>query len=130
MYLTVENDGSSAGANVIQYKGTGSLGQRWILEQNSNGSYRLVIFKNITFSHDSGKNANDDIQMYISNGNNFWLDHCTFKGHSSMTSSDVDKHVYVGLNSDYVSITGCNIYSEKNCFEKGSYAGRVVIRGK
>ncbi len=156
-----------------------------------------VIFKNITFKHDASKNANDDIQMYISNGNNFWVDHCTFTGHTSMTSTDVDKHMYVGLKADYVSVTGCyfgghkyglilgypeedgvgtydgyprmtiannyfynnytrapglmrygyfhcynnyiygfnlgytpytgcNIYSEKNYFDKGSYAGRVV----
>lgn len=156
-----------------------------------------VIFKNITFKHDASKNANDDIQMYISNGNNFWVDHCTFSGHTSMTSTDVDKHMYVGLKADYVSVTGCyfgghkyglilgypeedgvgtydgyprmtiannyfynnytrapglmrygyfhcynnyiygfnlgytpytgcNIYSEKNYFDKGSYAGRVV----
>ncbi len=66
-----------------------------------------VIFKNITFKHDASKNANDDIQMYISNGNNFWVDHCTFTGHTSMTSTDVDKHMYVGLKADYVSVTGC-----------------------
>ncbi len=65
-----------------------------------------VIFKNITFKHDGDKNANDDIQVYISNGNNFWLDHCTFPGHSQITSSDVDKLLYVGLKADYVSVTG------------------------
>jgi pectate lyase len=156
-----------------------------------------VIFKNITFSHSGNLNANDDIQVYISNGNNFWLDHCTWTGHSSLTSSDVDKHLYVGLKADYITVTGCkfmnheyglilgypeddglgtysgypqmtiannyftgvltrapglmrygyfhcynnyvydfnlgytpytgvNIYSEKNCFEKGSHTGAVV----
>jgi len=156
-----------------------------------------VIFKNITFKHDADKNENDDIQMYISDGNNFWLDHCTFVGHTSKTETDVDKHLYVGLKADFVSVTGCyfgghkyglilgypqengagtydgyprmtiannyfynnytrapglmrygyfhsynnyvygfhlgytpytgcNIYSEKNYFDKGSYAGNVV----
>ncbi len=66
-----------------------------------------VIFKNITFSHDAAQNENDDIQMYISNGVNFWIDHCTFTGHTSMQSDDVDKHMYVGLTADYVSVTGC-----------------------
>ncbi len=66
-----------------------------------------VIFKNITFKHDESKNQNDDIQMYISNGNNFWIDHCSFSGHSAMTGSDVDKHMYVGLKADFVSVTGC-----------------------
>lgn len=72
-----------------------------------------IIFKNITFSHDSDKNANDDIQVYISNGTNFWLDHCTFTGHSTLTSSDVDKHLYVGLTADYVSVTGCVFMNHK-----------------
>lgn len=71
-----------------------------------------VIFKNIKFTHDAEKNANDDIQMYISNGVNFWIDHCTFEGHDLSTDatlheSDVDKHMYVGLNADFVSVTGC-----------------------
>ena len=72
-----------------------------------------VIFKNITFKHDSDKNANDDIQMYISSGNNFWIDHCSFMGHSTLTSSDVDKHLYVGLNADFVSVTGCVFMNHK-----------------
>lgn len=72
-----------------------------------------VIFKNITFKHDADKNENDDIQMYISDGNNFWIDHCTFSGHSTTTSSDVDKHMYVGLKADYVSVTGCVFMGHK-----------------
>lgn len=72
-----------------------------------------VIFKNITFKHDADKNANDDIQMYISSGNNFWIDHCSFMGHSTLTSSDVDKHLYVGLNADFVSVTGCIFMNHK-----------------
>ncbi len=73
-----------------------------------------VIFKNITFNHDSSKNSNDDIQMYISTGNKFWVDHCTFTGHSSAGLNAVDKFIYVGANNfsseppaDFVSVTGC-----------------------
>lgn len=72
-----------------------------------------VIFKNITFKHDADKNENDDIQVYISSGNNFWLDHCTFTGHTTLTSSDVDKHLYVGLKADFVSVTGCVFMNHK-----------------
>lgn len=72
-----------------------------------------VIFKNITFKHDADKNENDDIQMYISDGNNFWVDHCTFTGHSTTTSEDVDKHMYVGLKADFVSVTGCVFMGHK-----------------
>lgn len=71
-----------------------------------------VIFKNITFKHDASINANDDIQVYISNGNNFWIDHCTFPGHT-IDSTDVDKLIYVGLKADYVSVTGCVFMNHK-----------------
>ncbi len=73
-----------------------------------------VIFKNITFNHDSSKNRNDDIQMYISTGNKFWIDHCTFTGHPNPGLNAVDKFIYVGANNfsseppaDFVSVTGC-----------------------
>ncbi len=72
-----------------------------------------IIFKNITFSHSANINANDDIQVYISSGNNFWLDHCTWTGHASLTSSDVDKLLYVGLKADYVSVTGSTFMNHK-----------------
>ena len=36
-----------------------------------------------------------------------------------------NNYVY-GFNLGYTPYTGCNIYSEKNYFEAGQYAGRVV----
>lgn len=80
-----------------------------------------IIFKNITFSHSSYINANDDIQVYISSGNKFWLDHCTFSGHSGTTSSDVDKFIYVGLYADHVSVTGCKFGIHKYGLILGYY---------
>lgn len=80
-----------------------------------------IIFKNITFSHNSNINANDDIQVYISSGNKFWLDHCTFTGHSRTTSSDVDKFIYVGLYADYVSVTECDFGIHKYGLILGYY---------
>ncbi|SDB49264.1 Pectate lyase [Pseudobutyrivibrio sp. YE44] len=160
------------------------------------------IYKNINFTHSVNINNNDDIQMYISDGNNFWLDHCSWPGHDmnrdyNIHSNDTDKFLYVGLKANYVSVTDCffgghkyglilgypeengrgtyngypcmticnnyfkqtitrapglmrygyfhcynnyvydfdlgytpytecNIYSEKNCFEKGNHKGAVV----
>lgn len=79
-----------------------------------------IIFKNITFNHSGNLNANDDIQVYISSGNKFWIDHCTFTGHSSLKSDDVDKFIYVGANNppsneraDYVSVTACKFGGHK-----------------
>ncbi|MBO4457451.1 MAG: RICIN domain-containing protein [Butyrivibrio sp.] len=70
------------------------------------------IYKNITFSHSVNINDNDDIQMYITDGNNFWLDHCSWSGHdmsrdSNIHGNDKDKFLYVGLKSNFVSVTGC-----------------------
>ena len=41
LYLQVANNSSNSGSNVIQANGTGAEGQRWILEKNSSGTYRL-----------------------------------------------------------------------------------------
>ena len=41
LYLQVENDAAKDGANVCQAIGTGSLGQKWIVNENSDGSFRL-----------------------------------------------------------------------------------------
>lgn len=80
-----------------------------------------IIFKNITFSHNAGINANDDIQVYINSGSKFWLDHCTFSGHSGTMSSDVDKFIYVGLFADYVSVTACKFGIHKYGLILGYY---------
>ena len=70
------------------------------------------IYKNLTFTHSVNINNNDDIQMYISDGNNFWLDHCSWPGHdmnrdSNIHHNDTDKFLYVGLKANYVSVTDC-----------------------
>lgn len=70
------------------------------------------IYKNLTFSHSVNINNNDDIQMYISDGNNFWLDHCSWPGHNMnqdtyIHNNDTDKFLYVGLKANYVSVTSC-----------------------
>ena len=51
-----------------------------------------------------------------------------YSGYPRMTIANnyfYNNYVY-GFNLGYTPYTGCNIYSEKNYFEKGSYAGRVV----
>lgn len=70
------------------------------------------IYKNITFAHSVNINDNDDIQMYITDGNNFWLDHCSWPGHDmgkdgNIHGNDKDKFIYVGLKANFVSVTGC-----------------------
>lgn len=71
------------------------------------------IFRNITFVHDSDKNENDDIQMYIGGGYKYWIDHCTWVGHEQLLDTDVDKHLYVGGKADFVSVTSCKFMNHK-----------------
>lgn len=44
----------------------------------STSSSSNVIFQNLTFVHSASINANDDIQMFINTGSNYWIDHVTF----------------------------------------------------
>lgn len=65
-----------------------------------------VIFQNITLSHGTDVNANDDIQMYLNYGTGYWIDHCTFAGHDyDAAGSDVDKLLYVGVYADYITVS-------------------------
>lgn len=41
-----------------------------------------VIFQNLTFEHSASINGNDDIQLYLTAGTNYWIDHVTFAGHN------------------------------------------------
>jgi len=66
-----------------------------------------MIFQNLTFSHDASINDNDDIQLYLHYGKGYWIDHCTFSGHSyNANGSDLDKLLYVGgEKADYITIS-------------------------
>lgn len=73
-----------------------------------------VIFQNLTFSHDAGINGNDDIQLYLNYGRGYWIDHCTFSGHSySASGSDLDKLLYVGVYADYITMSQCKFMNHK-----------------
>ncbi|WJV63125.1 pectate lyase [Pectobacteriaceae bacterium CE70] len=67
-----------------------------------------IIFQNLTINHTSTINGNDDIQIYLTHGDKYWLDHLTFPGHSyTLTDGGVDKLIYVGEKADYVTISNC-----------------------
>ncbi|KAA8782864.1 pectin lyase [Paenibacillus amylolyticus] len=73
-----------------------------------------VIFQNLTFNHSANINANDDIQMYITSGSNYWIDHVTFSGHSySSGGSDLDKLLYIGDRADYITISNSKFANHK-----------------
>lgn len=65
-----------------------------------------IIFQNLTLSHGADINDNDDIQLYLNYGTGYWIDHCTFSGHSyEANGSDLDKLLYAGVFADYITIS-------------------------
>ncbi len=72
-YLQVENDSDADGANVCQATGTGSLGQKWIINENSDGSVRLKSAVDMTggVALDIPNGVGDNlvnVQVWSSNG--------------------------------------------------------------
>ncbi|KAG4068064.1 hypothetical protein HA402_011397 [Bradysia odoriphaga] len=65
-----------------------------------------IIFQNLIFQHSVSINANDDIQLYLNYGNKYWIDHCSFVGHTwSKSDSSLDKLLYIGEYADYATIS-------------------------
>lgn len=90
------------------------------------------IIKNLTLKHDETLDLNNFIPMYISQGENFWIDHCTFAGHDSYASEngtlqeihqkgiDENNHVLNNYVEDahlaFTLYTRATVYSESNYF--------------
>ncbi|WP_445380464.1 pectate lyase family protein [Pseudomonas syringae] len=63
------------------------------------------IFQNLNFDHDSRYRANGDMQMFISSGQKYWIDHNTYSGTKDQNAKGLDKLLYVGGTADNVSLT-------------------------
>ncbi|CAM3323051.1 type III helper protein HopAK1 [Pseudomonas floridensis] len=63
------------------------------------------IFQNLNFSHDARYRENGDMQMFISNGGRYWIDHDTFTGTKDQKPKGLDKLLYVGGKADNVTLT-------------------------
>ncbi|MGN0622024.1 MAG: RICIN domain-containing protein [Porcipelethomonas sp.] len=79
-------------------------------EHENYGLGKNIIIRNITISHD--KELNNDNIWEFSYGENFWIDHCTFVGHSAVNTAstgldDWDKFLNFKGTTDYVSVTDC-----------------------
>ncbi len=67
-----------------------------------------IILQNIIFKHSASIKDNDDIQVYLNYGSQYWIDHCSFVGHNwSTTDGSEDKLVYIGEKADYATISNC-----------------------
>ncbi|XP_031633509.1 uncharacterized protein LOC116347162 [Contarinia nasturtii] len=88
----------------------GSFGQRTLfnIHLRASPSTQNVIFQNLIFKHSAQFQGNDDIQLYLNFGKNYWIDHCTFDGHPySDKSVPLDKLIYIGDKADYATISNC-----------------------
>lgn len=73
-----------------------------------------IILQNLIFQHSVNIKDNDDIQLYLNYGSKYWIDHCSFVGHSwSDGDGSLDKLVYVGDKADYVTISHCYFGNHK-----------------
>ncbi|MEJ5174451.1 pectate lyase family protein, partial [Erwinia sp. MYb416] len=65
-----------------------------------------IIFQNLIFQHSVNIKANDDIQLYLNYGSKYWIDHCSFVGHTwSDGDGSLDKLLYIGEKADYATIS-------------------------
>ncbi len=74
------------------------------------GQGHNIIIRNIEVSHD--KELNNDNIWEFSYGWNFWIDHCTFVGHSAVNTAstgqdDWDKFLNFKGTTDFVTISDC-----------------------
>lgn len=69
-----------------------------------------IIIKNITATHDGSYNS--DNLWEFANGNNLWLDHISFIGHSTINTAsvggDIDKFIAIKGESNYSTISDCS----------------------
>lgn len=94
----------------------GSFGKRTLfnIHLRATISSSNIIFQNLIFQHSVDINANDDIQVYLNYGNKYWIDHCSFVGHTwSDDDGSLDKLLYVGEKADYVTISNCYFGNHK-----------------
>lgn len=119
MYLTVQGDSSANGANVCQATGTGSLGQRWILEQNANGTFRLHpatdmtggVSLDVTYGSTEG---GTNIQIWENNGQspqNFGI---TQSGDGYAITTEVTSHQSCLDVSNASQASGANVIQWTN----------------
>lgn len=67
-----------------------------------------IIFQNLVLQHSREINQNDDIQLYLSHGNKYWIDHVTWEGHEWADSDhSTDKLLYIGAKADWATVSNC-----------------------
>lgn len=79
-------------------------------------SSKNFIFKNLNLKHDVEYNQRNVV--YLANGANYWIDHCTFEGHdlskdTAVHEGDIDKLLNIRDTADYVTVSYCKFTGHK-----------------
>lgn len=94
----------------------GSFGSRTLynIHLRATPSSQNIIFQNLIFQHSVEINDNDDIQLYLNYGSKYWIDHCSWVGHTwSADDGSLDKLLYIGDKADYATISNCLFANHK-----------------
>ena len=81
--------------------------------KQGSGSGNNVIIRNLEMQHDANANGNDNIVVYFGSGQNLWVDHVTFVGHSDYNKAssgqpDYDKFLACCYDADYLTVSDCS----------------------
>lgn len=93
---------------IVGSYGNHTLNNVQFLTSNKKGNN--VIIKNFEINHDAKSNGNDSIQVYFKSGQNLWVDHVTFTGHSGYNTMgedvpDWDKFLACCYEADYCTVS-------------------------
>ena len=106
---------------------------------SNNGKGNNIIIKNFDMQHSADSNHNDSIVCYFGSGENIWVDHVTFTGHSNYGYSpktnqvDEDKFIACCYDADYCTVSDSSFgghkyglilgYPDDNAANKSKYGG-------
>ena len=117
-YLNVAGNSSNDGANVEIYQSNGGDSQKFMITENSNGSY--IIKTKISNNNSAvevsayGKNSGDNIQQWSLTGHESqsWIFEPVSNPHAKLRSKNLEKNNSI-KNDD--EITKQFVYKEKDC---------------